>query len=132
MCDDGTLQGTALLQWSEDMLKIGKIIDREFDNAYRYKQWMEEAGFVNVQERRLPLPTNPWPKDKDLKQIGLWEMVNFGEGLQGFSLKLFMQFLGWSREELEVFLVQVRKDIEDKRIHSYMYVICVFGQKPED
>lgn len=130
MCDDGTIDGTAFLKWSEEMLKIGRMMGTEFDNPYHYCRWMRETGFVNVQEKRLPLPVNPWPKDKRLKQIGMWEMVNFGEGLQGFSLKAFTEYLGWSREELEVFLVQVKRDIENKQIHAYLYVICTFGQKP--
>ena len=130
LCDDGTLTGTAWEQWGQEMLKGGQIIGKPFDNPYRYKAWMEEAGFTNVQEIMFPLPVNSWPKDPRMKQIGLWEMVNCLQGLQGFCLLLFTEVLGWSSEAVEDFLTQVRKDLQNRKIHSYMRVVCVIGQKP--
>ena len=133
LCDDSTLKGTALEKWSEQMLQIGRTIQRPFDNPYRYKQWMEEAGFINVRETRLPLPINGWPKDKRLKQVGKWEMANFSSGLEGFSLKLFREVLGYEGDELEEFLKQVGEDLVNRKIHAYLCLICVVGQKkPED
>ena len=129
-CDDGTTKGTAFEQWCDDILEISKTIGMPFDNPYHYREWLETAGFVNVQERRIPLPINSWPKDKRMKQIGAWEMVNFASGLEGFSLKLFQDVLGWKLEELKVFLAQVRKDIENRKIHGYVYVMCLCAQKP--
>ena len=40
------------------------------------------------------------------------------EGLEGFSLALFTRVLGWSVEEIQVLLSKVRKDLDDKNIHS--------------
>jgi hypothetical protein len=31
---------------------------------------MEEVGFVDVEERILKRPTNDWPKDPRMKEIG--------------------------------------------------------------
>lgn len=42
------------------------------------------------------------------------------DGLEGFTFRLFMGVLGWSREEVETFLTSVRKDMENKKIHTYM------------
>jgi hypothetical protein len=37
-------------------------------------------------------------------------------------MMLFTRCLGWSREEVEVFLADVRKEAKDKRIHSYYHL----------
>lgn len=42
------------------------------------------------------------------------------DGLEGFTFRLFMGVLGWSREEIEVLLDGVRRDMENKKIHTYM------------
>ena len=39
--------------------------------------------------------------------------------LEGVSLMIFTKLLGWSVEELLVFLVQVRKDMANRSYHAY-------------
>lgn len=34
------------------------------------KTWVEEAGFVNVQDKVVKLPIGPWPKDEQLVRKG--------------------------------------------------------------
>lgn len=50
---------------------------------------------------------------------GTWLCTNMSVGLSGISLALFTRALGWEREAVEVFLVDVRKDIKDRSKHSY-------------
>jgi hypothetical protein len=54
-----------------------------------------------------------------MRSKGMWTLENFTTGLQGISLALFTRGLGWTAEELEVFLVDVRKDLRDTKIHAY-------------
>jgi hypothetical protein len=53
-------------------------------------------------------------------KVGLWTNENLGPGLEGFSLGLFTRVLGWKKEEVEVFLTKVRKDMNDKKTHAYL------------
>jgi len=53
------------------------------------------------------------------------------EGAQGVSLAIFTRYLGWSPEEVEVFLVDVRKEWKKKSVHSYWPCFTVYGKKPE-
>lgn len=46
-----------------------------------------------------------------MKEIGAWNLINMIDGLEGFTIRLFTQVLGWSMEEIEVFLEDVRKDL---------------------
>jgi hypothetical protein len=41
-------------------------MNREYAPGPELKKWAEEAGYVNVTEKILPLPIGLWPKDKKL------------------------------------------------------------------
>lgn len=129
-CDDDTLEGTAVQEWSSGMVEISRKMGRPFDNPTHWKEWMEEAGFKNVQEKQIVVPINNWPKDPKLKQIGLWQHLNLRTGLQGFTVKLFVEYLGYSEEKVEEVLNQVRKDLQNRGIHAYLRLFVVWGQKP--
>lgn len=116
---DGSIAGTALERWSRMYIEGGQRLGRDMLAPRRYKQWMEEAGFINVVEEKLVIPGNPWPKGKEQKVTGVWQMTNFLEGLHAVSMTIFTKGLGMSPEEVEVFLVDVRKDIRNLRIHFY-------------
>ena len=55
---------------------------------------------------------------QDQKTIGAWNIVQIEDGLEGFTLRLFIQHLGWTAEEVHVLLANVRKDLRDPRIHA--------------
>jgi hypothetical protein len=80
---------------------------------------MEEIGFVDIEEKILPWPINTWPKDTYLKLLGLWFQFDLLEGLNS-TTALLTRGLGWSTEEVESLLVDVRKDIENRRVHAYV------------
>lgn len=49
----------------------------------------------------------------------MWTYENLGNGASGLSMALFTRALGWRPEEVEVFLVDVRKQMKDRSIHAY-------------
>jgi hypothetical protein len=65
-----------------------------------------------------------------MKRIGLWEQSVFTEGLEGFSVKLYVSMLGWTEEKVEVLLEQVRQDITNRKIHAYLSAHTVVARKP--
>jgi hypothetical protein len=44
---------------------------------------------------------------------------NVGGGLSGLSMALFTRALGWKPEEVELFLADVKKEINDTKIHAW-------------
>lgn len=40
------------------------------------------------------------------------------DGLEGFTLRLLTQMLGWQSEEVQVLLSNVRKDLRNPKIHA--------------
>ncbi|KAF4454183.1 hypothetical protein F53441_3183 [Fusarium austroafricanum] len=130
--DDGTMSpNTALYKWSNLLLESTEKMGRPFRGTVSYKSQMEEAGYKNVTQRDYKWPQNRWPKDPKYKELGSWTLENITSGLEAISIALFTRVLGWSKTELDVFLVDVRKDLKNPSIHAYwpIYVIC--GQKPQ-
>ncbi|KAG8360291.1 hypothetical protein FVEN_g2194 [Fusarium venenatum] len=132
LSDDGTLTKThALTKWftllSEAFIKLGGAAI-EFDGI---KDMMEKAGFVDIVDTRFKWPLNPWPKDKKYKELGTWNNANSMDAIESLTLAPFSRAHGWSREEVEMFLVEVRKDLNNRQIHAYNPICCIYARKPE-
>ena len=69
--DDGTVpEDSASCQWARLLGEATQKLGRSIPPVTQYKKFMEDAGFVDVQELYLKRPTNDWPKDRRLKEIG--------------------------------------------------------------
>jgi hypothetical protein len=127
-------EGCAARKWTELAMEGAAKMGRPLNGAIKYKAQLEEAGFHNVREEMFRWPQNKWPKDAKLKELGkssrpfrrlrtnetgMWMCENFTSGLSGLSMALFTRGLGWTSEETETFLVTVRKDMKDTKIHGY-------------
>lgn len=128
---DGGYSAFAMHDWVDLNVRSGRDADppRQFRIAHRISQWMKDIGFVDVEQRLSKIPTNTWPEDEKLRTIGAWSESNWLDALSGWSYKPFLA-LGWSKPEIEVFLVDVRKSIQDRSVHAYMDFYVVTGRKP--
>jgi len=63
--------------------------------------------------------------------VGMWTLENAGPQLEGISMAIFTRFHGWTKEDVETFVVDVRKEMRDTRIHIYWPIYVVYGKKPE-
>ncbi|KAJ0122913.1 methyltransferase [Diaporthe amygdali] len=91
---------------------------------------MHEAGFVNIHERVLHVPIGTWAKHPNLKMVGeYWRQVLL-DGAQAIALGPLTRGCGWTRDQVEVFLVDVRKAYFDNLSLMYMPMHIVCGQKP--
>ncbi|KAF5648993.1 methyltransferase [Fusarium sp. NRRL 52700] len=137
LSDDDTLtKDSALSKWSELLHDIFTKNGRPMDSALKYKDQLEAVGFVDINIVKRKWPLNRWPKDPKHKQIGIWAQQNTLDALAALSLAVFTRpdgqgGLGWSKEEVEVFLTGVRKDIKNVNIHSYWPIWSVYATKPE-
>ncbi|CAI4220169.1 unnamed protein product [Parascedosporium putredinis] len=131
--DDGTLtEDSAVYRWNKLLTEAAAKANRRLDEGRNHRQNLIDAGFQNVTETRYKWPINTWPKDPKFKDLGAWTLENFLQGVQGFTLALFTRVLGWTQEEIELFLIEVRKGYKDRRIHAYWHIVVVHGQRPEE
>lgn len=119
--DDGSLpQESSLAKWSSLIIEAGGKVGFDPSGTSRFSSQMAAAGFINIQETVYKWPLNSWPKGKKDKLLGRWANADISEGLQGISMAFLTRVLGWTQEEVEVFLLDVRKELRDKSKHSYI------------
>ncbi|KAJ4186297.1 hypothetical protein NW759_016950 [Fusarium solani] len=129
--DDNTVPANSLAkQWGKYMLEAAASFGAPLDSCKWYKQQLADAGFVDIVKTVYKWPTCAWPKDPTFKEIGLRTYENLGQGVSGLSLALFTRGLVWTPEEVEVFLVDVRKDMKNRAVHGWWPIYVVYGRKP--
>lgn len=131
-CDDGTTDGTALATTLEILQKGSQALNRPFINVWEMRHWMEEAGFVGISESHYHWASNAWPRDKKLKEWGIWNNLNMRQGLEGFVLALGTRGLNWKPEEVKVLAAKAIAELSDRSIHAYWPINVLYGQKPEE
>ncbi|KAK6068342.1 methyltransferase domain-containing protein [Seiridium cupressi] len=106
-------------------------IGRDLLVAKKYKTYLEEIGFVDVQERQMVLPIGPWPRDPKMKDIGHWNLQNTIEGLKAVGWKM-LKLAGYSSGEVETIVQETEAYVRDVRHRVYTPVYVVYGRKPLD
>ncbi|OCL12117.1 hypothetical protein AOQ84DRAFT_285851, partial [Glonium stellatum] len=123
--------GNKMAEFLDHVAEACEAMGRTANVGPRLKGWMEEAGFANVREVVVRLPFGMWPREKRMKQIGALNYLQFEEGMEAFSLGLFTRVLGWSVERVQLYLVDVRKDMRNKDMHMLFNYYVVWGQRLE-
>ncbi|KIX07160.1 uncharacterized protein Z518_01813 [Rhinocladiella mackenziei CBS 650.93] len=127
--DDDSMKGSSFAQWQDLFFEATRKIGRDPEDVGKYDQWMREVGFQDVARLSYKWPQNPWPKDSFLKEMGAWNLVNILDGLEGFTLRPFMEILGMSFDDVQVLLAKAKQDVKNRHIHAYWNVF-VFGVPP--
>ena len=92
--------------------------------APKFKDLLLEQGFVNIKVEPVKWPIGTWPKGKKEKNIGKWTRENTKQFITPVAKALFTKNLGWSMEQAEAHLVEVRKDVEDWKKHFYWQMLA--------
>jgi trans-aconitate methyltransferase len=116
---DGTLAGTTLEEWERKLAEGAKALWKDFQRFSKYKQYMEEAGYVDIVETKFAWLIGVWGKDPKLKLLGIWGRVNFSRLLQGLRIAVMTRGLAMTAAEVEELLARVREEINSRKIHAY-------------
>lgn len=91
-CDDGTMPENYLLnEWWRYVAEGLAVFGKDIAAVLKVSQLMQDAGFINVEEREIKIPLGLWPKDKKLKTVGLYCRTSIEDGLEGLSLGPFVR-----------------------------------------
>ncbi|OAA43969.1 methyltransferase domain-containing protein [Beauveria brongniartii RCEF 3172] len=97
------------------------------------REYLEEAGFVNIQHNHIKLPYGTWPKDKNvarlMRLVGMYYRTACEDFLPAVGAMHFPR-MGWEKAEMEVFFAQVRQSMRDPKVHAYGKMHFWSGQKP--
>ncbi|KXH34797.1 TAM domain methyltransferase [Colletotrichum salicis] len=129
--DDNTLpENSYLAQWADEVVDAMEKINRTLKLPLKWKQLLIDRGFEDVRETIYKWPTNTWPRDRTMKDIGGWGLANLDYFLETAALGILTNIKGWSKEEVLVLCSQARKEMRDPRIHVWWPVYVVSGRKP--
>lgn len=132
-CDDDTLKDDYQLQDFLVLVHQGlAVFGVDAASMMRNKQLILDAGFVNVEEKIFKIPIGTWPRNKTMKVIGLYMKSVINDGLHAIAVGPLTRGLKWTPEEVELYLIGVRKSLNDITTHSYLPFHVVYGQKPFD
>ncbi|KAL5585898.1 hypothetical protein FOBRF1_015768 [Fusarium oxysporum] len=121
-------------RWNAVFQEAGEKMGKTFKIAIgsRMRDLMDEAGFVDVSERKFRLPMSAWASDPKLKEIGSFVQMFVDGGLEGFGLYLLTQVMGWQYDKCQVFIAEMRQALRNKKLNPYYEVTLVYGRKPEE
>ena len=109
-------EGHVYHQWAKLFYNAGDKIGRTFRISEEIMTgWATQAGFLaeNLTHKKFVLPHGPWPKDKRLKEIGMFTRLYMNMSLDGFALFPIGQILGWTLEEVQDLVGKMRGAIND-------------------
>jgi hypothetical protein len=75
---------------------------------------------VDVVEKQFAWPIGTWARGADMKVIGVWAKENLLSGLQAGSMAILTRGLGMTSDEVELLLMDVRREFESGRLHVYV------------
>ncbi|CCE32996.1 uncharacterized protein CPUR_06919 [Claviceps purpurea 20.1] len=129
--DDRSTELEPILASYADLCREGgKVLNRPFFVQEIQRQALDEAGFVEQRVVQYKVPIGPWAKDPKLAEIGRLTKATLENDIQGYTQMLWLNVLQRPADEYHVWLANMRKAVRNPKVHSYMIVQIVYGQKP--
>jgi SAM-dependent methyltransferase len=112
-------ENSPLMRWSQLFLEAATKIGLDGTMPRKFTPKLREAGFVNIHLKTYKWPIGKWAKGAKFKLLGRFVFEDLMDWLPSSSLGLFTRVLGWTREEVEVFLAECRTEAKRKDRHYY-------------
>ncbi len=132
-CDDETLTPETpyavrdFLRFLADGLRV---LGSDLHGVVRADAELRAAGFASISRRILKCPLGAWPRDRTLRLCGVFQRAAFMDGLPGLTKRPFGDALCWTKIQIEIFLLDVRRHIASDAFHTYFPLHVIYGQKP--
>ncbi|KAH8655416.1 S-adenosyl-L-methionine-dependent methyltransferase [Xylariales sp. PMI_506] len=110
--------GDAYQRWADGCTRGAATIGRDLHCVLKYKQWLEEIGFVDVTERKFLLPVGPWPEDPTMKMIGKYNLQNCLEGIRGAGWKM-LRLTGMEPDKIEALVNDCLAELKSPQSYTY-------------
>ncbi|KAJ6121329.1 S-adenosyl-L-methionine-dependent methyltransferase [Penicillium capsulatum] len=132
--DDGSIVPDSMAAtWGETTFGCAERSGRRIDTMFTMRASIEAAGFVNAQERDYKWPIGGWPKNRELKEAGLYNYQMWSSGIEGWGLWLLTKFGApepWPAERVHAYVGKIRSELQNPRVHGYQMARRVWAQKP--
>ncbi|KAJ5738063.1 S-adenosyl-L-methionine-dependent methyltransferase [Penicillium malachiteum] len=99
--------------------------------AMKIQDSLEHAGFLDIQQKMFYVPTNTWPMDQEISELGKFRNLHYMEAIQG-SIGFSMKVMKYNQDDALSFTESVQAEVNNRRIHAYD-AVCVFtARKPDN
>ena len=119
-CDDESGRERAFPTWLEKVgaaaLKIGVDVRKPAE----FGPMLESAGFVNCHTVPKRWPIGRWPSAKKGKMLGAMGRINVLNALHGVGMGFLGRIEGWTPQEVEMSLIDIRKEINSPNSRFYI------------
>jgi len=131
LSDDGSHARSPMnVAFNEQILDASERYGKPVLHHTQWRRLLEAAGFLDVHARFFKVPMNAWPRDRHLKEVGRFQLINYHEGYEAIGVGLYTRALGWTHTEFMVFLAKIRTELRDRSLHTYHTFAVVYGRKP--
>ncbi|KAJ0348794.1 hypothetical protein KNSL1_005199 [Colletotrichum chrysophilum] len=119
--DDGTLtEQHATRDWSRTFVTTLRSMQLDPAPGPQLEGWIRQQGsFTNITHQKFKAPVGPWPKDKAYKDLGMLNLIQTLDGLEGFSLRMFCGVLGRTKQQVLDQLSDVRRELKSNAFHCH-------------
>jgi hypothetical protein len=114
------------------MTEAGRRTGRDFQKANVLKQYMEDAGFVDVQEEIYKVPIGIWANARKFKELGRYWLALFLVSVEPYSLALFTKELGYTVDETKILVAQVKRELVNPKLRLYVHLHFIWGRRLEE
>ncbi|KAJ9352223.1 hypothetical protein DTO027B9_5924 [Paecilomyces variotii] len=128
--EDGSTDGTYIKQYYENVLPAMRKTGVEPGPGPKLEGWFRDAGFEEIHVEKFVLPIGAWPKDKRLKTLGAWNLVQAETGFEASAIAALTRHAGWAKEEVNVLVAKTLADARNPDIHGMFDFFVVYGRKP--
>lgn len=106
--------------WNENFRRGLSTFGTSPEWSLMWRPAMEKKGAVHINERKHPVPLNPWAPGKRLQRQGAMMVENVQAFLEGATMPIFTGALGWSAEKVQRLLANLRDETEDVNVHGFI------------
>ncbi|KAK8091419.1 hypothetical protein PG997_001780 [Apiospora hydei] len=126
-CPNHSVEGSAFERWDR-AYRRGKLQIRETGHvSVPLQRHVEEGRVPTSSRRKYAVPLNAWPNSKSLQRIGSMTATNYLSVIEILSRDLFVHVLGWTAQESDALISQVRTDLQEPNIHSFYTLYIRFS-----
>ena len=105
--------------WQIGLQEAANKFGRTMEVAVNLDKWVKEAGFADVVEEKTVVPSSAWPKEKEMKMVGAYQLLNMLDAASSYGQAHFTRVLGWSPQEYAVLNAKVRTQLKDRNLQLY-------------
>jgi SAM-dependent methyltransferase len=109
-------------RWNRILVDASAANGSSFDlpaRGNKMETMMVDAGFVDVVHQSWKVPIGAWPRDRKMKQIGLFTFEFLDHSLEGFALFLLREVMGWEYEAIQELVAAMRHGLRKSRLMPY-------------